>query len=530
MDHYENLQFVTPSGNTLIEQLSAQVEHQREQLAQQTLLINEMIDGFALLEITRDGEGKVDFRFLDVNPAFERLMSMNRDDIIGKKGDEVLPDFEESWFAPIAAVANTGIGKQFDSFSRSLKQHYSIRAYCPFPGQMALILNDTTKQKKLEEQLQYTQKMEAIWRLSDGISHDFNNLLTAIVGYSDMALSSLGKDSALYDMISRIKSAGLKSASLARQLLLFSHKKSLEMRVINLNTIVNNLQKLIRRFIGEDIELTMVLDPQIVNIKGDVAHIEQMLLNLVINARDAMPSGGKITLETKRVCVDKEYEKLVPEIKTGTYAMLSVGDSSSGKDSNNTEHYFDPLYPARDTEKRSELGLSIVFGIVKQHGGYVQFYRKPDRGATVKIYFPAEDLYEGISSDALQHKALLGGDETILLVEDEKVVRELTTHILKTLGYKVLTAAAPEKALALAKKTHYLPLLLVSDVIMPKMNGKDLFEQLLTYFPKLRVLFISGYTENVILQNGILNSKQQFLPKPFSVETFALKVREILDQ
>jgi len=513
-----------------IDKLSSQVEQSTKKVNECALLINEMIDGFALHEIICDDSGDpVDYRFLDVNPAFEKLTSLKRADVIGKTVREVLPDIEESWIRRYGQVALTGEGIQFEDYFPALNRFYSIRAYSPRRGQFAVIFTDITKQKQLEEQFRHAQKMDAIGRFAGGFSHDFNNQLTAIVGYADMIMSSLDESDPLYRMICKIRSAGIKSATLARQLLLFSRKHTLEMCNMNLNTSVSNLKRLFRRIIREDIELTIFLEPDLGVIQGDVTHIEQLLVNLAVNARDAMPSGGKLTIQTMNVTIDEEYVDMHPGFKNGEYVMISVSDNGIGMDAETREHILEPFYTTKGPEGRTGLGMSTVYDIVQQHNGHLLIHSEPGKGTTFKIYFPMSKKAALKDTGQEQERSLPNGTETILLVEDEEIVRKLATTILKALGYKVITASMPEKALLLIQKAKNKPALLVSDVIMPQMNGKELFQQLEKIVPELRVLYISGYPGNVLENHGILGKEENFLPKPFSVRVFAQKVRTLLD-
>ena len=381
-----------------------------------------------------------------------------------------------------------------------------------------------------EEMLRQSQKMEAVGRLAGGIAHDFNNLLTAMIGYSDMLMMDSGLDENQRHYVQEIKKSSDRAASLTQQLLAFSRKQVLQPKVLNANALITNIKKMLRMVIGEDIHLLIKLDSELGVIKADPGQIEQVIMNLVVNARDAMPMGGKLTIETQNIYLDEEYCKEHSGSLPGRYTMLAVSDTGHGMDEETKKHIFEPFFTTREKGKGTGLGLSTVYGIVKQSGGYVWVYSEQKRGTTFKVYFQQVDAEvdenRGKVSEEIKS---LKGSETILLVEDEEVVRDLIFESLKAFGYDVLKAENGKNALQVFKKnTDKLIHLLITDVVMPDMSGRKLAEKLENKSPSLKVLYISGYTDNAIVHHGILEEKVAFLQKPFSPIQLAKKVREVL--
>ena len=383
----------------------------------------------------------------------------------------------------------------------------------------------------LQEQLRQSQKMEAIGQLAGGIAHDFNNLLTIIKGYSQLSLLDLKESDPLWGNIQEIQKATQRATDLTRQLLAFSRRQILDLKVIDLNSLLKDLDKMLRRIIGEDIELATLLTEELGRVKIDPGQFEQMILNLAVNARDAMPSGGKLTIETANVILDEEYAHTHIGVTPGPYVRLSVSDTGVGIPMEVKEKVFEPFFTTKEKGKGTGLGLSTVYGIVKQSGGNIWVYSEPAHGTTFKIYLPRveedlDTLYGRDESDFLP-----GGGETVLLVEDEPSVRDLAHRLLNQQGYKVLEAANGEEALHVAQehageKIH----LLLTDVVMPRMGGKELTDQLKIFRPDIKVLYASGYTDNAIVHHGVLERGTHFLQKPFSPSGLVRKVREVLDR
>lgn len=382
----------------------------------------------------------------------------------------------------------------------------------------------------LQEQLQQAQKMEAIGQLAGGVAHDFNNLLTIITGYSDLMLSQLNKEDSIYGDILEIKRAAERASTLTRQLLAFSRKQVLQPKILDLNQLVVNLDKMFRRLIGEDIELFTKIDEKLGKIKADPSQIEQVILNLVVNARDAMPKGGKLTIETGNAELDEHYIRSHLGVKAGHYVMISISDTGVGMSPEVKERIFEPFFTTKEKGRGTGLGLSTVYGIVKQSEGYIWVYSEPGQGTTFKIYFPMiEDVVESfeMTTDSIK---TVQGTETILLVEDEEMVRGLVRMVLERNGYHVLEASSGENALRIAQEYRSQPIhLMVTDVVMPGMSGRELADCIKILRPEMKILYISGYTNDAIVRHGVLEEGMAFLQKPFTANILTHKVREVLD-
>jgi PAS domain S-box-containing protein len=389
---------------------------------------------------------------------------------------------------------------------------------------------DITDLRSLEEQLRHSQKMEAVGRLAGGIAHDFNNLLTAINGYCDLILEDLSDENPLRSDLMEIRRAGERAATLTRQLLAFSRKQVLEPRVINLNSIVAEMDSMLRRLLGEHIQLNTHFQPDLGLVKADPGQLEQVILNLAVNARDAMPDGGRLTIETSNAVLDEDYARTHQTVVPGVYTMLAVSDTGCGMDSETLAHLFEPFFTTKDPGKGTGLGLSMVYGIVKQSGGSIWVYSELKQGSTFKIYLPS--LQEAREPDASQEPLgkLAKGFETVLVVEDEVAVRSLARIALQRSGYQVLEAANGEEALSVSREHPGQIQLLVTDMVMPGMNGRQVAEALESQRPSMKVLYLSGYTENTITRGGALGADLPFLQKPFTTEVLLRKVRQVLDQ
>jgi PAS domain S-box-containing protein len=390
------------------------------------------------------------------------------------------------------------------------------------------IARDVTDRIILEERLRQSQKMEAVGRLAGGIAHDFNNLLTAITGYSELLLSRAEDLGPLRKYIDEILRAGRSSESLTRQLLAFSRRQVLQPKVLDLNIVVGNIHKMLRRLIGEDIELVTVFGPERGRMKADPGQLQQVILNLAVNARDAMPQGGKLVIETGAMELDDE-EAHRRATRPGRYVMLAVGDTGYGMDAETISHIFEPFYTTKDQGKGTGLGLSTVYGIVKQSGGSIWVSSQPGQGTRFQICFPQVDEELEVAEPSKSISGTASGTETVLLVEDEDLVRNLVRDILKQNGYSVLEAHHGTEALRVALQ-HSGPIhLLLTDVVMPQMGGRVLAERLKTFRPAIRILYISGYVDDATIQEGVSNPGTSFVQKPFTVETLSRKVRELLD-
>jgi PAS domain S-box-containing protein len=398
-------------------------------------------------------------------------------------------------------------------------------------------IQDITERKKaeqemvvLQEQLRQSQKMEAIGRLAGGIAHDFNNLLTIIKGYTQLSLLEMREGDPLRANLEEVKNATDRAADLIRQILAFSRRQVLDMMILDLNMVMGDLDKMLRRVIGEDIELVTQLAEDLGRVKTDPGQIQQVIMNLAVNARDAMPNGGKLTIETANVELDEAYARAHVAVKPGRYVMLSVSDTGVGMSAEVRDQVFEPFFTTKEKGKGTGLGLSTVYGIVKQSGGNIWVYSEPGKGTTFKIYLPRVDEPPEEFKEKVEVKEIPRGSETILLVEDEKEVLKLASRILKEQGYRILEAATGEEALKICKENKGPFHLLLTDVVMPQMSGRQLKERLGQVGQGFKVLYMSGYTDNAIVHHGVLEKGMNFIQKPFTLEGLARKVREVLDK
>jgi PAS domain S-box-containing protein len=391
-----------------------------------------------------------------------------------------------------------------------------------------VIVEDVTERQLLEAQFRQAQKMESVGRLAGGVAHDFNNVLTAIFGYADLLLEELPPASAARQDIEEIRKAAERAAALTRQLLAFSRKQVLAPVVVSVNELVKDIDKMLRRLVKEDIELRLALAPDASNFRADPGQLQQVLMNLVVNARDAMPTGGNLLIETSNIELTEQYAELHQAVVPGPYVMLAVSDTGIGMDAETKARIFEPFFTTKEKGQGTGLGLSTVYGIVKQSEGYVWVYSEPGRGTTFKLYFPRVGE-PAASLPAPREAATLTGTETILLAEDDEMLGPLAKGLLEKLGYTVLEANNADRALAVAR-AHPGPIhLLVSDVVMPGASGRDLARRLAETRPDTRVLYVSGYTDDAIVHHGMLEPGLHFLQKPFTPAALARKVREVLD-
>ena len=415
------------------------------------------------------------------------------------------------------------LGKVFDAFCTPLRHPDGT-----VQGSV-VALRDITERRQLEKQLFMAQKLEAIGRLTGGIAHDFNNLLGVVTGFSDLVLERLEPESPLRPRVEQIKKAGERGISLTRQLLAFGRQQVLEPRVLCLNDMVSDTMKMLQQLLGEDIEITTLLAPELGSVKADPSQLEQVLMNLALNARDAMPTGGKLTIETANSELDESYSQRHVVVQPGPYVMLAVSDAGVGMDAEIQARIFEPFFTTKEKGKGTGLGLSTVYGIVKQSGGYIWVYSELEKGTAFKVYLPRiREAAEEVR--ARQARATVPrGRETILLLEDEAALRELIHEWLAEMGYTVLEAKSGAEALKISKSHTGSIHLLLTDVVMPGMSGRELAERLAPARPAMKVLFISGYTNNAIVHHGVLKAGVSFLQKPFTREALAQKIRETLD-
>lgn len=396
---------------------------------------------------------------------------------------------------------------------------------------------DMTERKKTEEALRYSeeqlrqaQKLESVGRLAGGIAHDFNNMLTAINGYSDLTLRRLNSDDPLRRNIAEIKKAGERSAELTQQLLAFSRQQIMQPKVLRLNDVVSDTSQMLKRLIGEDINLTISLNRQAGQVKVDPGQLSQVIINLAVNARDAMPKGGILTIETANVILDEEYTSKYHDLSPGNYVMLAVSDTGVGIDEERQQYIFEPFFTTKEIGKGTGLGLATVYGVIKQSGGHIWLYSELGQGSTFKIYLPRIDTENIDQEDSTLSSDIYLGNETILLVEDEKMVRNLSRQVLQACGYRVIEASNGAEAMKLCEQMKPDFELLMTDVVMPEMGGRELSEKLLEKYPHIKILFVSGYTDDAIVRHGVINEGANFLQKPFTFDALARKVRQLLDE
>ncbi len=389
------------------------------------------------------------------------------------------------------------------------------------------IAEDVTERRVLEDQFRQSQKMEAVGRLAGGVAHDFNNLLMVISGYTEVILSNLNPGDPLHEKGQAIQQAADRATTLTRQLLAFSRKQLLELKVVDVNAIVQDMERLLRPLIGENVELIAKLTPDSVHTRADAGQLEQVLMNLVVNAKDAMLNGGRLTLRTQSMAVDDNHRWGQTFIRPGHYVILSVSDTGMGMDKETQSRIFEPFFTTKEKGKGTGLGLSTVYGIVKQSGGYVMVQSEKGLGTTFNIYLPRVEAAAD-SHSAAPARAAQGGSETVLLVEDEESVRQLVRETLTSKGYRVIEADNGETALQVASKHDGTIDLIITDVVMPGMNGRELAEQLLQNRPAAKVLYLSGYTEDTVVSEGTIESGTAFLQKPFTLQNLSRKVREVL--
>jgi len=478
-----------------------------------------------------------DGRFVYVNQLFERFFKLTRLQWLGKTDFDLWPeetarqlrDNDRAILAEDrpAEIFETfpgpdGILRNWLVFKFPVKDHAGRR----FLGGMAV---DITERRQLEQQLRQALKMEAIGKLAGGVAHDFNNVVTIITGYSDMVLSRIGPEDPMRRDIEQIKKAGDRAHSLTRQLLAFSRRQMLQPKVLDLNAVVSNLEPMLHRLIGENIELAIVLKPGLGQVKADPGQLEQVIMNLTINARDAMSQGGKLLLETDNATLDDVYARQHLPMQPGSYVHLAVSDTGCGMDEATQSRIFEPFFTTKEQGKGTGLGLSTVYGIVKQSGGYIWAYSEPGQGTTFKIYLPRVAAPADSVLPVTHWSALPQGTETLLLVEDEPEVRWLVRDMLQQLGYTILEARHGIEAQVLSIQ-HPGPIhLLITDVVMPQMSGREIAEQLRSEHPETKVLYMSGYTDDAVVRHGVLAAEVAFLQKPFTPEALAVKVREVLD-
>jgi len=472
-------------------------------------------------------------QYIDVNPAACRITGYPKEELVGKGIIDMIPPEEQAKaIKHFETVVKTG-SVAGDTPIEFLRKDGS-RGYWTVDGvrlsdtRFLGFVKDVTDRKKLEQQLRQAQRMEAIGHLAGGIAHDFNNLLTVINGYSELVLNRLSRNDYGFNELQQIQQAGERAQSLTRQLLAFSRKQILQPQVLNLNQLLAEMEKMLRRLIGEDIGLVSVYSPDLRFIMADPSQLEQVVLNLAVNARDAMPAGGKLTLETKNVYLDETYAQNHADAEVGMHVMLAISDNGQGMDRETLVRIFDPFFTTKEVGKGTGLGLATVYGIVKQSGGSIYVYSEPGQGTTFKIYFRAiESTESSEAAQSTQAEMMQQGTETVLVVEDEEAVRELVSIVLEKYGYTVLQALDSEEALSLLQQKPVD--LLLTDVVMPGLSGRFLADQALSLQPDIEILYMSGYTDNAIVHHGVLDEGTNFIQKPFSPQALLQTIRQVLD-
>ena len=482
-------------------------------------------------------------RFVYVNNACQQLTGYSADELLSRRfWDVVHPEYKE-------LIKERGFARQRGENIPSRYEFKIVRkdgterwidftsGKIQWQGKAAAIASafDITKRKqaeeekrRLESQLLHAQKMEAVGRLAGGVAHDFNNMLNVIIGYAEIVLGKIGQDAFPRKEVEEIVKAATRSASLTQQLLAFSRKQIIQPRVLDINALLKNLDKMLRRLIGEHIDVVFALEQNVGRVKADPVQIEQVIMNLAINARDAMIKGGKMTIETAMADLNDLYSKSHAEVAPGRYSMIAITDTGQGMDDETKSKIFEPFFTTKDKGKGTGLGLAMVYGIIKQSGGHIFVYSEPGHGTTFKIYLPCTDAAPDVTADVQRVKEHRGGNEHILVVEDEAKLRRLFEATIPSMGYRVTTAANGSEALVLVEERGLKPDLVITDVVMPGMGGVELVERLRKNQPALRVLFMSGYTDNAIVHQGILDPGTPFIQKPFHIKDLAVKIKEVM--
>jgi len=514
-------------------EMSARLRGLYETLQQSEAHFRSIIEHASDFILILDAEGLVRY----ASPSSDRALGQNKS-LVGRSIFELVASADESAMRSFLERAKekaesqssielrTSIG---EGPSRVLQVSATNLLQDPSVAGIVMNAREITEVKRLEEQLRQAQRMEAIGTLSGGVAHDFNNLLTVIRGYTNQLLESSHNPPESRVQIKRIDEAAERASALTRQLLAFSRRQVLQPKVFDVNALVANLDQMLRRLIGEHIEMRTVAALQPCLVKADAGQIEQVIMNITINARDAMPKGGRLTLETGHVELDQAFSAEVAGASPGPYVMLAVSDTGEGMDADTKAHIFEPFFTTKGLGKGTGLGLSTVYGIVKQSGGYISVYSEPGRGSTFKVYLPRVQDAVKAQRKAEARERDARGRETILVVEDEPMIRELVETMLESRGYSVLMVDDPLRAVAFSAQYSGPIHLLLTDVIMPGISGREIANQISAQRPEMKVIFVSGYTPNAIVHHGILDEDLNFLQKPFTAGTLTNKVREVLD-
>ena len=510
---------------------------QRQALNSQERLLRQIIDANPSLIFVKDWEG----RFVLVNQATAEIYGTTVDELVGKTDADFNPKREEvaHFLRNDREVMSSGRPKLIaeepvtSPGARETRWFQTIKVPLRLPDEdfpkLLGVATEITERKCLEAQLLQSQKMEAVGQLAGGVAHDFNNILTAIVGYADLLAADFGPTDRHLEDLEEIRKAARRAAALTRQLLAFSRKQVLEPRVIDLNAIVQNLDKMLRSLMSENIELKAEYAPGLAAARADPNQLEQVIMNLAINARDAMPQGGTLTIETGNATLDEDYAARHVSVVPGEYVMLAVSDTGCGMDEDTKARIFEPFFTTKPAGRGTGLGLSTVYGIVKQSGGNIWLYSEPGKGTTFKVYLPAVDAQAEEPDKPASPAAPKSGGETILVVEDDDQLRRLAHRALAAQGYTVLEADRGASAIDIARRHAGRIHLLLTDVVMPDTNGRQLADALRSERPGLRVLFMSGYPDGAIVHHNMLDQGVAYIAKPFTTEAVSRKVRQVLD-
>ncbi len=536
---YRQLKASQNATLSILEDLKKEIETRKTKEAELQRVTMAVEQAGEVIFIT-DHEGIIQY----VNPAFTAVTGYSREEAVGqnprllKSGKQNLAFYQELW----RTIMDGGIWKGRMVNKRKDGMLYTEEVtISPVVNGSGRIINfvavkrDITEHlrlseenDRLQEQFQQAQKLESIGRLAGGVAHDFNNMLGIILGYGEIVLANLHREDPLRENVRQMVEAGQRSAALTRQLLAFSRKQTLQPEVLDLNDLVRNLEKMLRRIIGEDIALELALADRIGRVSVDPAQIEQVILNLAVNARDAMPQGGRLLIETAAVDLNDAYTAKHPGTKPGKFVLLAVTDTGFGMNKETMSQIFEPFFTTKEKGRGTGLGLSIVYGIVKQSGGNIWVYSEPGQGTTFKIYLPQTDTIQERAVEKSFAGSPVGHGEHVLVVEDEEGLRKLMASLLSRMGYTVTLAANGGEALLLVEEKGLTPDLIITDVVMPNMSGKQLIDRLRRNQPQLKVLYMSGYTDNAIVHHGVLDPGTPFIQKPFSIHDLGTKVQDVL--
>jgi PAS domain S-box-containing protein len=520
-------------ANRALEAEVAERNRAEQELADLNRRLEAVIDASPLAIIRLDLQGNVQAW----SRAAEQLFGWREEEVLGKPLPTVPNEESEEFQALIDRTAHGEVLTGYTTRRRRKDESLvDIRLWTAplfsssgeVRGKIAIVA-DITDQMRLEQQLNHSLKMEAMGRLAGGVAHDFNNVITVVSGYGHMILDSVQNDPDLREAAEEVLKAASRAAALANQLLTFSRHQAIQPTVLEINALVRDMERMLGRVIGEQIDLQVVVSPAVGAVRADVGQLEQVLMNLVVNARDAMPGGGTLTLETANVVLDENYSRSHSGVGPGNYVMLAVSDTGSGMDAETRSHIFEPFFTTKERGKGTGLGLSIVYGIIKQHGGDIWVYSEPEKGTTFKIYLPQVAAASAAGEAGNPVVRRLSGDETVLLVEDEPGVRKLVRGILEQYGYSVIEAESGRQALEMETAHEGRIDLLLADVVLPEMSGRDVADALVLSRPGIKVLYLSGYTDHVVIDRGVLAAGACFLQKPFTPEVLAGKIREVLD-